>query len=93
MSSNTLLIYGRNGAGRSRARQEIELAMGEAEDDAGNCASSRLRTQGYMLMALTAVAIARKVLAGFTPAGFQTPSRAYGPDFILEFEGVVRSDE
>jgi hypothetical protein len=42
---------------------------------------------------LTAVAIARKVLAGFAPVGFQTPSRVYGADFILEFEGVVRSDE
>jgi len=25
--------------------------------------------------------------------GFQTPSLAYGPDFILEFDGVKRKDE
>jgi hypothetical protein len=49
--------------------------------------------EGYTLTALTTVAIAQEVLAGFAPVGSQTPSRAYGADFILEFEGIVRSDE
>lgn len=72
----------------------LSLLWGEVSDEAGNRVSSRMRTpEGYTLTALTAVAIARKVLAGFAPVGFQTPSRAYGADFILEFEGVVRSDE
>ena len=33
-----------------------------------------------------------RVLAGQAPAGFQTPSRAYGADFIMEIEGVTRED-
>jgi hypothetical protein len=42
---------------------------------------------------LTALAILERVLAGEAPAGFQTPSRAYGADFILTVPGVVRSDQ
>ena len=34
----------------------------------------------------------RRVLAGEALAGFQTPSRAYGPDWILQFDGVERED-
>jgi hypothetical protein len=32
------------------------------------------------------------VLAGAAPPGFQTPSLAFGPGFILEIEGVTRTD-
>ncbi|MCC5944643.1 MAG: saccharopine dehydrogenase NADP-binding domain-containing protein [Bernardetiaceae bacterium] len=50
-----------------------------------------LRTpEGYTLTALTAVAITERVLKGDYKIGFQTPSRAYGADFILEFEGTER---
>jgi short subunit dehydrogenase-like uncharacterized protein len=71
--------------------QGKSLLWGEATDAAGNRRVSRMRTpDGYTLTALTALAIAEKVLAGqFTP-GFQTPSLAYGPDLILEIEGVER---
>ena len=41
---------------------------------------------------LTALAAVERVLAGAHPPGFQTPSRAYGPDFILDIEGVTRED-
>ena len=33
-----------------------------------------------------------KVLAGQPTPGFQTPSLAYGPDLIMEIEGVERED-
>jgi short subunit dehydrogenase-like uncharacterized protein len=84
------------GAGPSeRARsQGIALFWGEVEDAAGRRAAARQRTpEGYTLTALTAVAVAEKVLAGHAPAGFQTPSRAYGPDFILEVPGCSREDQ
>jgi hypothetical protein len=48
--------------------------------------------EGYTLTAMTAVEIVRRVLAGAAPAGFQTPSLAYGADWILEL-GVERQDE
>ena len=40
----------------------------------------------------TAVAIVERVLKGEVKPGYQTPSMAYGADFILEFEGVKRED-
>ena len=39
-----------------------------------------------------AVASARRVLAGGISTGFQTPSRAFGADFILEQEATRRED-
>ncbi len=30
--------------------------------------------------------------SGSAPAGFQTPAKAYGPDFVLAIEGVTRED-
>lgn len=69
------------------------LLWGEVVDAAGRRCVSRLRTpEGYALTAQTAIAAVEKVLAGQARPGFQTPSRAFGPDFILEFSGVQRED-
>ena len=66
---------------------------GEVEDSTGKRLSSRLQCpEGYTLTTLTAVKIVQKVLAGEYTCGFQTPSKAYGADFILDFPGVVRED-
>jgi short subunit dehydrogenase-like uncharacterized protein len=71
----------------------VSLLWGKVEDAEGRSAVSRLRTpEGYTLTARTAVEAVRRVLAGDAPAGFQTPSRAYGADWILEFDGVERED-
>jgi short subunit dehydrogenase-like uncharacterized protein len=71
----------------------LSLLWGEATDSAGRSVVSRLRApEGYTLTALTGVAAVQRVLAGDAPAGFQTPSRAYGADWILEFDGVERVD-
>lgn len=76
----------------ARARGRSDL-WGEATDDAGRRAVSRLRTpEGYTLTALTAVAAAERVLAGSVRPGFATPSLAWGPDFVLEIPGVARED-
>jgi short subunit dehydrogenase-like uncharacterized protein len=74
-----------------RAQGRMQL-WAEASDAAGS-AVSRLETpEGYELTVRTALAAVRKVLGGAAPIGFQTPSRAFGPDFILEIEGTVRED-
>ena len=66
---------------------------GEVRDDQGKQAISRMETpDGYTLTAETAVGAVRHALAGDYKAGFQTPSLAFGADFILEFEGVQRED-
>jgi short subunit dehydrogenase-like uncharacterized protein len=84
---------GRPGPTAEQREHGRSLLWGEARDDAGGRVTSRLTApEGYRLTALTAVAAVQRVLAGQAPAGFQTPSRAYGADWILEFEGVTRED-
>ena len=69
------------------------ILWGEVNDDRGYRISSRLRCpEAYTLTAMTAVESARRVLAGEVAPGFDTPSRAFGPDFITTFDGVVRTD-
>lgn len=76
----------------ARARGRSHL-WGEAEDATGSRAVSRLRApEGYTLTALTAVAAVERVLAGDLQPGFRTPSLAWGPDFVMEVEGVTRED-
>lgn len=69
------------------------FVWGEVADDSGRRAVSRLTgPEGYKLTALTALAITEHALAGNLSVGFQTPSKAYGPDLIMEIEGVARED-
>jgi len=69
------------------------FVWGEVEDAEGRRAASRLATpEGYTFTARAALAVVERVLAGQAPAGFQTPGKAYGPDFVLGIEGVTRTD-
>lgn len=76
------------------ARQSSRSRLwGEASDDQGRHVVTRLETpDGYDLTVETALAAVERVLAGDFKPGYQTPSLAYGADFILEFEGVIRKD-
>jgi short subunit dehydrogenase-like uncharacterized protein len=84
------------GAGPSaekRARSR-SILWGEARDGAGRVAVSRLRgPEAYTLTVLAALACVERALAGDAPAGFQTPAKAYGPDWIVALAGVEREDE
>jgi short subunit dehydrogenase-like uncharacterized protein len=54
---------------------------------------AKLRTpEAYYLTSLTAVEIMKHILDDNYKAGFQTPSKVYGANFILEFTGVMRED-
>ena len=65
--------------------------VAEAEHRSGRIVRARLRTpEAYTFSATTAAAIAARVIAGDYDAGFQTPARLYGPDYVLGFEGVNR---
>lgn len=69
------------------------ILVGEVSDAAGHVLRSRLVTpEGYTLTAETSLDIARRAMSGEAKPGFQTPSRAFGPDYILNFEGVTRED-
>ena len=75
-----------------RARGRTVLS-GEVTDGGGGRAVSRLHgPEGYTFTTLTAVAAIEKVLSGAAAPGFQTPAKAYGPDFVLSVEGVKRED-
>jgi hypothetical protein len=41
---------------------------------------------------MIAVDIAKRVASGEFKPGFQTPSLAYGADYILGFDGVTREE-
>jgi short subunit dehydrogenase-like uncharacterized protein len=67
--------------------------IGIASAAAGQQVISKMETpNSYQLTAVTSVAIVERVLRGELTPGFQTPARAYGPDLIMEFEGVKRVD-
>lgn len=66
---------------------------GQVTDARGNTATARLLTpDGYTLTAQTALASAQRMLKGGVKLGFQTPSRAFGSDFITTIAGVQRYD-
>ena len=77
---------------RERASRRA-VVVARAEDAGGRQIEARLETpEAYTFTALSAVAIAQKVLSGAAKPGFQTPGRFLGPDFPLTLPGVARSD-
>jgi short subunit dehydrogenase-like uncharacterized protein len=82
------------GPSASARASGVSLLWGEAVAPDGRVAVSRLRApEGYTLTADTAVRFATRVMDGNAPTGFQTPSRAFGADCILEVPGVTRTDD
>lgn len=81
-------------AGPSEAQRTsgLSLMLAEASDGATVVQSKQRVPEGYQLTMLTATAIAKRILAEDLKPGFQTPSRAYGADYILEFAGTTRED-
>ncbi len=80
---------GPSAAQRSTARS---LLWGEAHDAQRTVVSRLDAPESYALTVQTAVAAVTKVLAGAARPGFLTPSLAFGADFILEIDGVTRTD-
>jgi short subunit dehydrogenase-like uncharacterized protein len=75
---------------RARGRTVI---WGEVTDEAGGRAVSRLiGPEGYAFTVATALAAVERAESGQVRPGFQTPSKAYGADFVLEIPGVERLD-
>jgi short subunit dehydrogenase-like uncharacterized protein len=73
---------------QQRERQRTSI-WGEVTDGQDRRVSATMTTpSGYELTSRTAVEAVRRVLAGGAKIGFQTPSMAFGAEFILGFEGV-----
>ena len=81
---------GPNATQRSKGKNFV---WGKVYDEKGNSWVARVITpEGYTLTALTAVEITKRVLNDDYCVGFQTPSSAYGADFILDIKGTKRED-
>jgi short subunit dehydrogenase-like uncharacterized protein len=79
-----------SGPSRDQNERGFSLMIGEMRDR-DHIVRAKLRTpEGYRLTALTSVEIMKRTLSGGYTPGFQTPSLAYGADFILGFDGVER---
>ena len=88
------VLAGRAGPSGEQRQKGVSLLWGEVRNARGDVKVSRIRApQGYSLTADTAVRCAMRALSGDVHVGFQTPSRAWGADFILEADGVVRTDD
>lgn len=69
------------------------LFVAEAWDAAGRRVASRLTApEAYRLTSWTAVETARRIAAGDAPTGAHTPATAFGPDFIMSFDHIERTD-
>ena len=74
-------------------RRGSVIFVGEVLAPKGERAVSKLITpEAYTCTALTTVEIMKHILTGDLKTGFQTPSLAYGPNFIMQFDGVRRED-
>ncbi len=82
-----------SGPSERQRKKASSFLWGEVTDSQGNKVSARLSgPEGYTITALTALASVRQVLNGKFKVGFQTPSTAYGYDFIMKIPGIVRED-
>ncbi|MET0927941.1 MAG: hypothetical protein ABWX74_00410, partial [Aeromicrobium sp.] len=68
-------------------------ALAEVTDEDGSIVRSVIETPtGYTYTSLSAVEAARRVIAGQHPAGFRTPSAAFGPDFATSIADTRITD-
>lgn len=76
-----------------RLATEVHV-WGKVWDDAGNTAEARLHgpEAGVIWTIRAALVAVRRVLDGAVKPGFQTPGAVFGPDMVLECEGVTRED-
>lgn len=84
----------RPGPSAEARAKTVTHVWGEVADEQGRTAVARLHgpEAGLVWTTRAALAAVKKVLAGSFSPGFQTAGRAFGPDFVLECEGVRRED-
>jgi short subunit dehydrogenase-like uncharacterized protein len=84
----------KGGSTEDQRAQTTSTVWGEVTDDDGNTAVSCLHgpEPGQTWTARAALSAVARILSGDVSPGFQTPSLAYGPDFVLEADGVSRVD-
>jgi len=83
--------------GGSTAEERAKTRMyvyAELEDAKGNKASCRMKGPegGLVWTSMTAIHALIKIKNATWKSGYQTPSSAFGSDFVMECEGVERSE-
>jgi short subunit dehydrogenase-like uncharacterized protein len=86
----------RSGAPGPDAQQRARggtVTWGEVEDGRGGRATARQTgPDGYTLTVEAALVATQRLVEGGVAPGFQTPAKAFGPDFVLGLPGVARED-
>lgn len=85
-------IFLKTGPSRNQNENGFSLMIAEATDGKQKVRAKLRTPEAYHLTALTAVEIMKRITSEDYKIGFQTPSKAYGADFILQFAGVMRED-
>ncbi|MCW5907434.1 MAG: saccharopine dehydrogenase NADP-binding domain-containing protein [Chitinophagales bacterium] len=81
------------GPNETERKNAASFIWGEVKNASGKTYSAVLQLpEGYTITYLTAVRIAELVMQGNAPTGAKTPAQAFGCNFILQFEGVKRTD-
>ena len=81
------------GPSEKQNEEGFSLLIGEARNEKGEEVRAKLRTpEAYHFTAQTSIAIVERILDDDFKTGFQTPSMAYGADFVLSFDGATRED-
>jgi len=83
---------GKAGPTTAQRAQGGTIVWAEARDSEGAARALLSCPDGYELTVHAALEIVQRVLSGDAPAGFKTPSRAYGADLVLALDGVSRRD-
>ncbi|MFQ5526109.1 MAG: saccharopine dehydrogenase family protein [Thermoanaerobaculia bacterium] len=80
-------VTGPDQSARETARTFV---WGQVENAAGTRVTGTLETpEGYAFTATSSVECTHRVLEGAVAPGSWTPSRAFGPDFVAELDGVT----
>jgi len=71
----------------------FSVVVGEVRNDGGQTARARFTgPEAYTLTMHSALNAVTRVLDGGVGAGFQTPAKAFGPNFALEIAGTSREE-
>lgn len=82
------------GPSREKNQNGFSLMIAEASNGKETIRAKLKTPEAYYLTALTSIEIMKRILNSHPSGkiGFQTPSKAYGKDFILQFPNVTRED-
>lgn len=80
------------GPSAERNQTGLALFIGEVTDGVQTVRAKLRTSEAYYLTALTSIEIMKRILSSQYKAGFQTPGKMYGEDFIMQFPGVERED-